>query len=146
MKEIKLIGKYGSNKVALVDDIDYERISMYRWFVNDQGYALTSLSGKNKRMHRMVLQTETNLDIDHINRDKLDNRRTNLRIVTRTQNNYNIGLRINNKSGHTGVSWFRPAGLWRAYIGSRPRIELGYYKHLKDAIKARKVAERSVGL
>lgn len=99
-------------------------------------------------MHRLILSTEEGMDTDHINQNKLDNRRGNLRPLSRSFNNHNQGPRRNNTSGHTGVNWFKPAKLWRAYIKvesvSPKRIELGYFKTKEEAIKARKYAENKL--
>lgn len=94
-------------------------------------------------MHKLIMNTPKGMDTDHRNRNGLDNRRENLRITTRTQNNFNSGVHKNNTSGHRGVTWFKAAGLWRAYIGGvKTRVELGYFKNISDAIKAREEAEK----
>lgn len=55
-------------------------------------------------------------EIDHINGDRKDNRLENLRLATSSENKQNIGLKSNNRSGFTGVSWFAAAKKWRADI------------------------------
>jgi hypothetical protein len=85
-------------------------------------------------------------EIDHINGDKSDNRRINLRDVSRTINNANSHkLRKKNKSGVRGVSWFSRDGLWRAtiYINKRAK-NLGHFKTIEEAAKARRDAELNV--
>jgi HNH endonuclease/AP2 domain len=75
--------------------------------------------------------------IDHINRDKHDNRWNNLREVTARQNTMNVGLRVNNKSGHRGVCWNTSRNRWQAAITVNYRqITLGYFPHKQDAILA----------
>lgn len=74
--------------VALVDKEDYERIKHLTWCAS-QGYACTSIDGVMYSMHRYILGYTGELDIDHINNNRCDNRRSNLRIVSRTINNLN---------------------------------------------------------
>lgn len=148
-----MIIKLSDGHITQIDKEDFERVSKYNWWYHASGYAYRQVTSgrtktsrgkvKNIMLHRFIMDTPDGMDTDHINRDKLDNRKSNLRIVNRTQNNFNIGLRSNNTSGYKGVHWFKPAKLWRAYIGgSKNRKELGYFKDIKDAIKARKEAER----
>jgi len=82
-------------------------------------------------------------EIDHINRDRADNRWANLRLATRSQNNMNAGLRSDNKSGHKGVSKRRDTGKWHARITVKRRILLlGNFHSFEDAVAARRAAER----
>ena len=81
--------------------------------------------------------------IDHINRNRSDNRIYNLREVTNKQNQQNAGKRSDNKSGHPGVSWYKPYSKWRAQImHNQKQIHLGYFSILEEAIAARKAAEK----
>lgn len=80
--------------------------------------------------------------VDHIDRDKSNNRPENLRAADHILNNRNVGLSRNNKSGHKGVSWHKVAGKWRSCIEiNRKQIHLGLFSDLGDAVKARKEAE-----
>ncbi len=92
MKEIPLRTKDGSVAHALVDDADYPEISRHKWFLHWKGYAVRggTLDGRHTmfRMHRVILGLKhgDSRQGDHINYDKLDNRRENLRIVTLHEN------------------------------------------------------------
>ena len=79
--------------------------------------------------------------IDHINRDRVDNRLCNLRDVPPLINARNRSLPKNNTSGVMGVSFSKSRDAWVAYIGWRPRIQLGTFKNKEDAIAARQAAE-----
>ena len=147
-KEIQLT--YG--RVTLVDDDDYKELNKYKWHVREDGktfYAQRSSSRRDGpkhiiRMHRQILGlTKSDGKIgDHINRDGLDNRRENLRIVSCAGNSHNHGMHKFNKSGHTGVWWFGRDKLWHARITSNNKnINLGYYPHINDAIEARRLGE-----
>ena len=84
--------------------------------------------------------------IDHINRDKADNRISNLRDVTNAENHRNRSANSNNKSGHLGVYWVKRTGRWEAAITVNwVKIPLGQYDQLEDAIAARKAAEAKYG-
>lgn len=140
MKRIKL-----SNKgVALVDDKDYDRLSKWTWRLDRYGYAtnVRRIDGKCKTifMHRCLIDAPKGIDIDHINRNPLDNRRVNLRQATRSQNCVNSKLRVNNRSGYKGVSWDRSINKWRAQAYKNGKqIYLGVYDSIEEAVKVRKL-------
>lgn len=119
------------NKTALIDDADYEIISQYKWHYNN-GYAKTWHSGKRIRMHRLILDAQPGQQIDHISGDKLDNRRSNLRICTIKENNRNVSIRKDNTSGYKGVSLDKTTGHWRPSVyvdGKAKRFGLFKDKH-----------------
>lgn len=149
---MKLI-KLSRGLAALVDDADFDWLNQWKWTAMKKGsrskgyYAYRQVGKRDARstivMHRLILDTPEGFDTDHIDNNGLNNTRSNLRVVDRTQNNFNTGLRSNNTSGHRGVTWYKAVKTWRAYIGgSKTRKELGYFKNKEDAIKARKEAER----
>lgn len=144
MKTIALANGRG---VALVDDEDFERINKYRWH-NDRGYARRGFWSGGRvvqvRMHNEVLQRPSNPTVlpDHIDRDKLNNQKSNLRLVTVSQNNRNQGLNRQNTSGCSGVGWNKRLGLWRVWIVVCYRFKaLGHFPTLEEACAARKAAE-----
>lgn len=139
MKEIELT----RGKVALVDDDIESLLKGYRWNAHYEGhtwYALRTTSKKYGdliphkvvRMHRVVLPPPCGFEIDHINGDGLDNRRCNLRIVTRRQNLQN--LHINKSSKYPGVCFDKQCGKWLARMRiSGKRIHLGHYATEQEA-------------
>jgi len=141
--------KLTSGKYCKVDDSDYKALSRYTWWENCNGYAWRqvqkTINGKRSRrsifMHRVIVNTPDGLDTDHINNDKLDNRKSNLRAVSRSINMLNTLIRSNNNSGTIGVSFFKPNGKWRSYITiNGKQRSLGYFTEKSEAIKARKNA------
>lgn len=103
-----------TGKVVIFDDEDAELVNRHSWFLNTHGYACTALRvapGKKGRrtigMHRLILGDPDSKHVDHINRNKLDNRRTNLRPCSISENNRNIGIRPNKASKYRGVSRLR---------------------------------------
>lgn len=131
-------------KYAIVDNEDFEYLNQWKWTLHSNGYAYRSLSGSRKNrkfifMHRFILLTPIGLDTDHINHNKLDNRKKNLRVATRRENNMNSKLHKTNTSGYRGVSWCKELSKWRAQVSKFNRgIHLGYFKNIQDAIKAYK--------
>jgi len=100
----------------------------------------------SKLLHRYITNCPNNMEVDHINGDPLDNRLSNLRIVTHSINLRNRSLPINNKSGKTGVSWSLRDKRWRAYIKmNNKQKHLGYYNNKEDAICARINYEKKYG-
>ena len=123
---------------------DYDKIKDYCWFIDDKGY-VTSNNSKTRKLihfHRLVLSAKENEQIDHIHHCKNDNRKSQLRIVTGTQNNMNRSTQSNNTSGITGVYWNKSKQRWYSEIMiNKKKIYLGIYKDFDDAVKARKEAE-----
>mgnify|MGYP001062001530 CR=1 FL=1 len=117
--------------VARVDPADYERLTqMGSWCLNSSGYAVhyTKINGRRKTllMHRLLMDAPRHLQVDHINRDKLDNRRENLRFATRSQNQANKNVGKNNTSRFKGVN--QNKGKWEARIKYHGRrINLGRF-------------------
>ena len=139
-----LSGEYGvgfttnTNNKFYFDLEDYELIKDICWWETTNGY----ITSKSILLHRKIMNPDKNMIIDHINHNKRDNRKCNLRLCTKGENNINKGIKSDNKSGCTGVSYNNEKHKWMASI-SRDGVDhrLGYFLHLEDAIKARKEAE-----
>ncbi len=85
------------------------------------------------------------LEVDHINRNPLDNRPENLRVATRSENASNKGIQANNTSGRRGVTFCRKTGKWQAQIGHNGKcIFLGRHETQEDAYRARLSAEKQI--
>lgn len=102
-----------------LDDRDFEWANQWKWQQNKDGYAIRSgyaryQSGRYIYLHRELLTiSETKKHGDHINHNRLDNRRKNLRVCTYQQNNANKSKQKNNTSGFTGVTKSR--NTWKAF-------------------------------
>jgi hypothetical protein len=138
---------------AKVDDCDYDELRLKKWFANNSGknhYAYRATTNRYKRvtvwMHRMVYELHhgaipEGLCIDHINRDTLDNRLSNLRLVTHQQNMTNKGAVPGSRSGFKGVAWHPHNKKWQSNIsaevdGKRKQRCLGYFYREMDAARA----------
>jgi hypothetical protein len=128
---------------TLVDDEDFEWLNRFKWQISSHGYVKTETGrGRMLYMHRLINKTQEEFVTDHINRNKLDNRRENLRTVNKSENGINRLKQINNTSGYKGISWDRKASRWEAFIHlHRKKHFLGYFKDIKDAIMARRQGE-----
>lgn len=130
--------KLRNSDIEMICDIDdWNTLKSYTWFY-DQGYAI---AGRNKKFHRMVVNPPKGMVVDHINRNRLDNRRVNLRIVTSHVNSLNTSVQKNNTTKYLGVHKTR-YGTYHATIKLNGKnIGLGTFKNIDEAIKARKEAE-----
>lgn len=121
---------------------DYDKIKNHCWHKNKYGYILTAIVNNNLLLHRYIMNTDDNMDVDHINHIKHDNRKNNLRNCTRSQNEMNKTLLPNNTSGVTGVFWNNSKQKWQSSIQiSNKKIILGRYINFDEAVKVRKDAE-----
>lgn len=116
----------------------------------DSGYICIRVDKRLYRAHRLawlyVYGKWPDDCIDHINHNRQDNRICNLREATKQDNQQNLSMNSANKSGVTGVSFYKAYGKWAAEISVKnEKIFLGYFSKLSDAAKARKNAELLYG-
>jgi tellurite resistance-related uncharacterized protein len=115
---VPIWSRVGLVTFAWVDDADAELVEAYRWYCSHNGYAMSTARGRSTlRMHRLVMGIERGdcRQVDHINRDKMDNRRGNLRLVTPAQNCQNVPAH-GGTSQHRGVHWNTRHGGWVALV------------------------------
>lgn len=117
------------------------------WIRND-GYRMITMGNKEYREHRLIWEMHNGpisdeMQIDHVNHVRDDNRIENLRLVNQSENNKNLTMKRNNSSGVIGVSFDKLRGKWTSYInnGNKKRVSLGRFDSFEDAVKARKKAE-----
>ncbi len=137
-------------KLALVDDEDLPRVAAHTWHVayNSRGQprARTQIHGRHVLMHRFIMGiTDPAIQVDHENHNTLDNRRSNLRASTSSQNHGNMRRPTRNSSGYKGVHWRKDTGRWWARIGFRgKKVSLGYFPDSVDAALAYDKAARAM--
>jgi hypothetical protein len=132
------------DKFAIVDAEDYEWLSKYKWCASRKERVF--YARRNERwtrrqiiMHRFILNAPKGLFVDHINHNGLDNRRSNLRLCTRAENNRNRrpNIQPNQWSKYKGVSFDKKREVFRAFIyRNKKQYYLGSFKNDTDAAKA----------
>lgn len=134
---IILIGK-NKNREAIVDEDLLEMLSMISWGYSN-GYAVGyPVRGERQvTMHRLIMGFPPD-QIDHINRNKLDNRRCNLRVADYSLNSINRGLFRTTKSGHHGIGWDTRKNKWTVRIRRNDiRYFVGLFSDLEQAVSER---------
>lgn len=130
--EMILVDFFGKEKdVTKVDKTQKENLLKYKWHLTGHGYAACKFNGKNLKLHHFILGKKPNkgYDVDHINRNRLDNRISNLRIVTRSEN-----LRNN---GNSNIHWRKEFNSWAAQVTRNyKKIHLGLFKEKNEALIA----------
>lgn len=127
---------------ALVDAEDVARVDERVWHRNAQGYAVSNVRDGDRamlRMHRFVLGVADDdpCEVDHRNRNRLDNRKANLRRSDRRQNGANLSRKKNNTSGFIGVTRCASTGRWKARVKVDHReVWLGRFGSAEDAARA----------
>lgn len=137
------------DRYATVDVADFEWLNQWKWCYSASGYAVrTEHLGPNPNkkgkylqrgvyMHCLIANSPNGTDTDHKDGDRLNNKRSNLRICTHRENNSNQKLRKNNTTGYKGVHWYSARNKWQASIcvNYKP-IHLGYFKSVVEAASA----------
>lgn len=93
-------------------------------------------------MHRMIMKVKNSkIEVDHIYHQPNDNRKSQLRLVTRSQNQCNRVISDYNTSGVKGISWDKRKNLWHAYISINYKRKSKYFESFEDAVNWRKTME-----
>lgn len=144
MKEIRLT----KGMVAIVDDEDFSFLNRWKWHAHESAdgvfYAVRCFRFENKQykcyMHRLITCAPEGAEVDHRNSNKLDNRRTNLRLCNREDNMHNSSPCKNGKSGYKGVSRKNDKGRTKPYRAvirvNKRQVFLGYFKTAEEAALA----------
>jgi hypothetical protein len=139
-------------KEVYIDSEDKEKVSQYHWNVCKRPRpenTFNVVTPKNDELdstllYRLIMNAPNKLTVDHIDGNELNNRKNNLRVCTKADNNKNLGMKKNNKSGYKGVIWYpyNNYNKWKATIKVNSKtINLGYFDNIEDAVKVRKEAE-----
>ncbi|MBU3186553.1 HNH endonuclease [Clostridium estertheticum] len=141
-----LTGEYGigyteKDEKFYFDLEDYDKIKDYHSYINDLGYVNMTKSNTQTFMHRRVMNAKKGELVDHIDHNKADNRKENLRIVTNSQNGMNTIISSNNTSGTKGVRWHKKREHWIARIEVDNKEHQKEFINKKDAIAYRKLLE-----
>ena len=126
----------------LIDSEDQDKVSRYSWCITALGYAVANVNHQHTFLHHYIKSRHETKMTDHINRNKLDNRKSNLRYVGGSINALNRDLRVDNTSGVQGVSWNKQKKCWTVYLWkNKIRIACKLVKTLKKATALRKDLE-----
>ena len=145
-----LSGEYGIGYTSKGEEFyfdleDYDKIKDYCWCFNDQDYVVAhNKSGNNIRLHRLILNiNDKDIIIDHKNRRKNDNRKSNLRIATKSENAMNRPADIRSTTGYKGVH--KVGNKYTANIGlNNETIYLGIFDSMEDAAECRYRNEKEI--
>lgn len=144
VKDDIAIGKTAQGIEFIIDAEDLSKVAGKTWHINAMGYPQTNIyrGGTSPLLHRLIMgDYEKGYCVDHIDRDKLNNRKSNLRICRQGDNAKNSGLRVNNTSGFTGVR--KQRGRWYAEIQANGKTHyLGSFNNFDDAVNARIEGEK----
>lgn len=124
---------------TVIDQLDGFIIANSTWHRNANGYVSAKIKGELVLLHRLILNVSKGLEVDHINGDKVDNRRCNLRIVTHAQNTKNRSKNTGKK--YKGVGFEKRSNSWRARIRVDYKHKyLGNFKTEREAALAYNIA------
>lgn len=133
-----IVGRTAKGEEFIFDADDFGKVKNYTWLVDGQGYVIASANRKIVKLHRLIMNLGPGLVVDHKDHNKLDNRKSNLRICTNQQNGCNrLSSNIPKYSQYKGVSWYKSTGKWAAAIKCHGRkINLGSFDTEQGAAKA----------
>lgn len=141
--ELHILDKYGKIKaIVLIDTEDIDKLKEYCFRMHNKGYISTSIKGKTKYLHQIVCgEIKEGFEIDHINRNKLDNRKCNLRKCKHIDNTHN---RVKeNKYTQQGITKLKRLKT-KPYHVRIANKHIGYYATIEEAIQARVKAEKEM--
>lgn len=143
---MKLYNKKGEEVATTVFDHNiYEKVKNLKWHKNPDGYVVTYQNKKYTQMAYFVLNVPKGLIADHKNRNKLDNRKQNLRVCTCLESTRNRGLPKNNTSGYIGLTFVRDIKKWLAQIWVNGKsVNLGYFTNKEEAAYVRDLKAKEV--
>ena len=148
MKQIDISTPKHPKTFALVDNADFEGLNQWKWHIIEgckgKKYVTRTKQLKGKKtcfyMHRVVMATSKGLETDHINHDALDNRRSNLRVCTKSQNQHNRRPH-SGTSKYKGVAW--NGSKWAVYIAANGQQHyLGIYTSEEEAAEVYRKATK----
>lgn len=151
--EIKIKNKKFGEYLIKIDLEDVERCKKYTWnlwyekssrfFYVNTVITISPKILKTVWLHRFIMQYEGELEIDHLNHDVFDNRKCNLKIVTREENMQNLRALSNNKNGYRGVFWDKQTNKWKVHVSHNNKKYHGGYFDDKELANKKAIAMRN---
>ena len=145
------------DKEFYISKEDYELIKEYTWYINSKGYVATRMKKENEEgvvytmfLHRLIMNIENKgnyheEEVEHIDRNPLNNKRSNLMIKKHSENMLNKSKYKNNTSGITGVNWNKNKQKWQVRVYKNSRV--AYYEettNFEEAVRLRLKAEKEI--
>ena len=116
---------------VIVSEIDWKWLMQHKFYLEKNGYARTRIGKSRIYIHRLIMKPENEMVVDHINRNRLDNRRENLRIITLAENAQNKPFR-----NGRGVSYIPSSNKYQSQAKQNGKqIRLGLYETREEAAK-----------
>lgn len=135
-------GKY----ICEISKEDYKNVSNHEWWIINNGftnYVTTKINGKQILLHRFIVkEIDENKTVDHIDRNGLNNKRCNLRVVSNTMQNINQKIRKDNTSGVKGVGFHKMSGKWRVRIQYKNVSKSCLCDSFEEAVETRRKWEK----
>ena len=138
------VGYTSKGERFLFDKEDFDIIKNYCWFIDKKGYVVAAerTTGKDIKLHRLIMNAVNGEMIDHIDHDRANNCKSNLRKCSYLENARNRSAKKDSLSGVTGVLWYKPTSKWKAQINISGKLKhLGYFTDINEAIRVRIKAE-----
>jgi hypothetical protein len=133
---MKLLQLFNRTTTVKVDDEDYNNLILHNWYCLETARQLIIQNELGEHLTRFLIKTEYPC-VDHINGDRTDYQKHNLRSATRSQNAANKRKRAGCSSKYKGVYWYSKSSKWKAQIEvNQHNKHLGYFIHEEDAAKA----------
>ncbi len=148
--EIYITNKKGQKFTVLIDTEDFDKIKKHSWSATEKKknsgvfYVRCGAGpeGKYLSIHKCILNYPSSLMCDHINRNPLDNRKSNLRLCTNQQNSFNKPPSVKNKTGVTGVHFSKQTNKWTVQMRINGKAKhYGLFSNFEEAVKRRKELE-----
>ena len=129
----------------LFDKIDADLIKSRGWHMNVKGYVCGKEKRRERPLHKLLIKSDSGFDIDHINRNKMDCRRSNLRVCTHHENCINQSLRKTSTTGFIGVSFSKKSRKYESYIHHNGyKLCLGFFLSPQEAAIHRDAAASAI--
>lgn len=149
MKKIALGGEKGLGKYMLIDDEDYHLVSSFSWHLRPDGYASARVhgsypKGKSILAHKLIMPESSDHQVDHINGNGIDNQKSNLRLVTHQQNQWNQ-KKTSGSSKYKGICWDNERQKWLTQIGfNNKNIYIGRFETEHHAAMAYDISAKEL--
>lgn len=125
--------------IIIIDKEDYTKVQNYYWTLNHNGYPWSRTQGTKIYLYHLIYETDKL--IDHIDRNPLNNKKNNLRIVDYSQNNLNHNTISTSSTGINGVTWDKTKNKWRSRIRFHYKEYCEYFDNFEEAVQWRKELE-----